>query len=120
MLADEIRSALETLLGDLGRSTVTRALQTLIRDLPLQLAELRAKATAGEPDEFKRLAHNLKGRCGMLGLRAFRETVYLLEQSSRDATPARRLALLDELDAAAAALLPDLSNFLKELATRAD
>ena len=120
MLAADIRSTLETLISDLGRGTVSRALQTLVRDLPTQLAELRMKATAGDPVEFKRLAHNLKGRCGMLGLESFRKTVYLLEQSSQDSTPNRRLALLDELDASAKELVPDLSIFLKELTAHAD
>jgi HPt (histidine-containing phosphotransfer) domain-containing protein len=120
MLHPEDRSALETLVGDLGRSTVTRALQMLIRDLPAQLAELRTQATANEPATFKRLAHNLKGRCGMLGLKVLRESVYRLEQASFEPTPARRLALLHELDVLAEELIPNLSNFLKELATLAD
>lgn len=118
MLPDEIRTGLETLAEELGTSTVARALLTLTRDLPAQVAEMRGQARAKSQVEFKRMAHNLKGRCGLLRLQGLRETAYALELASQEPTEQRRLQLLAELEAQASALIPGLLQLQAELAGR--
>lgn len=120
MLPDDIRNSLESLAEELGAATVARGLLTLTRDLPLQVVEMRSRAGLKDQGEFKRLAHNLKGRCGMLRLQTLRETAYALELASQDPTPARRLELLAELEQKAQALAPGLQRLQTELSTRAE
>ncbi len=120
MLPDDIRAGLESLAEELGNSTVARALSTLIRDLAPQLAELRAQASAKNQAEFKRLAHNLKGRCGLLRLMPLREAAYALELASQDSGPQRRLELLASLEQRAKEWAPGLQQIQAEFASRPD
>lgn len=120
MLPDDVRSSLESLAEELGATTVARGLLTLTRDLPLQAKELRSRAGLKDQTEFKRLAHNLKGRCGMLRLQTLRETAYALELASQDPTATRRLELLLELEQKAQALTPGLQRLQADLSARVE
>lgn len=117
-LPPEIQAGLENLVEELGKTTVNRALQMFLRDFPVQIQELRRVADGKDQAEFKRMAHNLKGRCGMLGLKPLRERAYAVELSHQGPTAGQRQKLITELETQFQALFAGLAAYQNELATR--
>lgn len=118
MLPPEIHAGLEGLVDELGQTTVNRALQMFLRDFPVQIQELRRAADGKDHAEFKRMAHNLKGRCGMMVLKPLRERAYAVELSHQGPTAGRRQELIAELEAHFQTLAADLAAYQSELAAR--
>jgi HPt (histidine-containing phosphotransfer) domain-containing protein len=116
-LPPEIQAGLENLVEELGKTTVNRALQMFLRDFPVQIQELRRVADGKDQAEFKRMAHNLKGRCGMLGLKPLRERAYAVELSHQGPTAGQRQKLITELETQFQALFAGLAAYQNELAT---
>lgn len=119
-LPPDISAGLDTLVEELGKMTVNRALQMFLRDFPVQIQELRRVADGKQHEEFKRMAHNLKGRCGMLGLKPLRERAYAVELSHQGPTAGKRQALITELEAHFQTLSSGLADYQNKLATRPD
>jgi HPt (histidine-containing phosphotransfer) domain-containing protein len=117
-LPSEIHAGLESLVEELGNTTVNRALQMFLRDFPVQIQELRRAADGNDHAEFKRMAHNLKGRCGMLALKTLRERTYAVELSHQGPTAGQRQALISALEAHYQELSTGLAAYQTELATR--
>lgn len=119
-LPPEIATGLDNLVEELGKTTVNRALQMFLRDFSVQIQELRRAADGTDHAEFKRMAHNLKGRCGMLGLKPLRERAYAVELSHQGPTAGQRQALIAELDAHFQQLSAGLTAYQNGLAARPD
>lgn len=115
MAAPNLPPELDQMVADLGPSTVRRALGILLSSTPAEMAELRQHAQARARRDLHRLAHNLKGRYGMFGLQALRETALQLELAADSQTTEQQLKLIAVLESRLQELEPALREFVSKL-----
>ena len=90
-----------------GADFVAELVDTFLEEAPRMLAELRATATTGRPDAFRRAAHSLKSNSNTFGALTLCAMARELELSGMDpakANDAKLDALAAEYSKVAAAL----------------
>jgi HPt (histidine-containing phosphotransfer) domain-containing protein len=81
-----------------------RVIDGFLGDLPVQLAQLKAHAAAGDAHLVQQQAHKIKGACATVGGDALCALAAALEQAGQDGDLAGISARMPEIDAQFAAL----------------
>ena len=83
-------------------------IQMFLEDCPVRVEEIRAAVASGDAGALMSSAHGLKGSAAYLSASIVRERAADLERLGRERHLAGAEALMTELDAAVAQLLPEL------------
>jgi len=85
-------------------------IQMFLEDCPARVAAIRAAVEQRDATALVAAAHSLKGACGYLSAAAAREEAARLEQLGRENRLGEAGSALARLDAAVAALIPELQK----------
>ena len=96
--------------GDAGLRT--EIIQMFLEDCPQRVEEIRAAVTKGDAKALSASAHGLKGSAAYMSASAVRGHAADLERMGREDSLAEAPAALAQLDAAVAALLPELRKLV--------
>ena len=100
--------AIERLRKTGGNKFVVEMVDIFLRNVTARLAESRTAQQAGNLEPAERTGHSLKSSCVNLGALAMREVALALERAARDGQTEAVSLLLNELEAALAAVRPAL------------
>ena len=108
MIDHSLLESLRELQGDGKPDILDELIELFLSDVPLQLAELREAAEAGEPHSVERIAHTLKGSAANMGALRMKALLAELEEIGRSeelgAAPERISRVEEEFGRVRAAL----------------
>jgi CheY-like chemotaxis protein/HPt (histidine-containing phosphotransfer) domain-containing protein len=104
----DIRAGLALLLGDETR--YRHWLSDFVVEAPAAMKQIRQALAAGTPEAASMTAHTLKGRMGLLGMKALHAVASALETAIDDAAPASELLL--DLERGVAAMCSEIQQGL--------
>ena len=104
------QAALDNLLEALGgdEAFLAELVETFLEDAPVLLAEMRKAAQSGSAPDLRLHAHSLKSNSAEFGAMALNAICKKLEMMGKEEELAGAMPLVDEADAAYAAVLPAL------------
>lgn len=96
------------------KEVLRTVVELLLKDTPLQLAQMRAAAIAGDHERLHKLAHRVRGAAGNVGAPNFAEAMLGLERAARCGDTLAAKELYAAARDAWAALRAELVTWLKE------
>lgn len=94
----EIHQTVHQLAEQLGRESVAELVESFLTTTPALLEECRRLASQAEQhDQLRRVAHSLKGSCGVFGLSAMRNLSFHLESNVGAESPSIPVLSIQEL-----------------------